>query len=207
MDLVPQLHTADQANSDASNSIKSNPNYKEILGFNELDINQGSYTDCVNLWPQVVANGLCIGSPVPACTTLQPGNWFVEFMSAIAATGSHVDLIALHVYGQRLTDIAGSVTNIKVHIQSFYAQYRLPIWLTETAMATCDGKSGEQNGYYANATMQAGFAAAPVKVLEGLGKNVRERDAWFAVGEGEPSDLIDSDSGALYTIGQAYAAV
>ncbi|MCJ1473652.1 hypothetical protein MMC13_002303 [Lambiella insularis] len=72
MDLVPQIYTVDQATSGTFNTIKSNSNNKEILGFNEPDVNKESYTDCANVWPQVVATGLRVGSPAPATPPSSP---------------------------------------------------------------------------------------------------------------------------------------
>ena len=206
LDLVPLIARTAGATSSVFDTINSQPNYKAILGPNEPDVNEKDPQATANIWPQFVATGLRVGSPAPANTTLEPGDWFVEFMSAIAAAGSHVDFIALHSYGQRFNDVAGSVADIKSYIEGVYAKYKLPIWLTETAMATWEGSDCWANGCYPDEATQAEFASALVQMLEGLDEGVLERYAYFAVGGTAPSNLIDNSSGALTAAGQAFAA-
>ena len=206
LDLVPLIARTADATSSVFDTIKSQSNYKAILGPNEPDINEKDPQATANVWPQFVATGLRVGSPAPAHTTLESGDWFVEFMSAIAAAGSHVDFIALHCYGQQLTNVAGSVADIQSYIEGVYAKYKLPIWLTETAMATWDGSNCEANGCYPDEATQAEFATALVQMLEGLDEGVLERYAYFEVGGTAPSNLIDNNSGALNSAGQAFAA-
>ena len=142
LDLVPLIaRTAGSTSSVFESSsvldtIKSQSNHKAILGPNEPDINEKDPQATANPWSQFVATGLRVSSPAPAHTTLESGDWFVEFKSATAAAGSHVDFIALHSHGQQFNDVAGSGADIKSYIQRVYDKYRLPIRLTETAMAT-----------------------------------------------------------------------
>ena len=94
-------------------------------------------------------------------------DWFVEFMSAIVARGSHGDFIAIHSYGRQLDNVAASVADINSYIQGVYDKYKLPIWLTETAMATWNGSDCWTNGCYPTEATQAEFASALVQMLEG----------------------------------------
>ena len=206
LDLVPLIARTAGATSSVFDVIKSQSNYKAILGPNEPDINEKDPQATAKIWPQFVATGLRVGSPAPAHTTLESGDWFVEFMSAIAAAGSHVDFIALHSYGQQFDNVAGSVAEIKSYIEAVYAKYQLPIWLTETAMATWEGSNCWTNGCYPDEATQAEFASAVVQMLEGLDGGLLERYSYFEVGGEAPSNLCDNNSGALTSAGQAYAA-
>ena len=208
LDLVPLIARTAGATSSIFDTIKSpqSNNYTAILGPNEPDVNEKDPQATAKVWPQFVATGLRVGSPAPAHTTLEPGDWFVDFMSAIAAAGSHVDFIALHSYGEQLDNVAGSVADIKSYIQGVYDRYKLPIWLTETAMATWEGADCWANGCYPDEATQAEFASALVEMLEGLDEGVLERYAYFQVGGTAPSNLIDRKSGALNSAGKAFAA-
>lgn len=206
LDLVPLIARTAGTTSSAFDTIKSQSNYKAILGPNEPDINEEDPQSTANIWSQFVATGLRVGSPGPAHTTLESGDWFVEFKAANAAAGSHVDFIALHSYGQQFNDVAGSVADIRSYIQGVYDEYRLPIWLTETAMATWEGSDCCTNGCYPDVATQAEFASALVQMLEGLDEGVLERYAYSAVGGSTPSNLIDKKSGALTSAGHAFAA-
>ena len=103
-------------------------------------------------------------------------------MPGIEAIGSHVDFIALHCYGQRLDDVEGSVADNNAYIEGVYAKYQLPIWLTETAMATWQGSEFWLNGCYPTESVQAGFAAQLVNMLESLDPTIWERHSYFVVG-------------------------
>ena len=206
LDLVPLIARTAGATSSVFDAIKSQSNYKAILGPNEPDVNEKDPQATAKVWPQFVATGLRVGSPAPAHTTLESGDWFVEFMSAIAAAGSHVNFIALHSYGEQLDNVAGSVADVKSYIEAVYARYQLPIWLTETAMATWEGSNCWANGCYPDEATQAEFASALVQMLEGLDEGVLERYSYFEVGGEAPSNLCDNNSGALTSAGQAYAA-
>ena len=206
LDLVPMIQRTSMATSSVFDTIKSRSNYKAILGPNEPDINEKDPQATAQIWPQFVATGLRVGSPAPAHTTLEEGDWFVEFMSSIAAAGSHVDFIALHSYGQQFDNVTGSVADIRSYIEGVYAKYKLPIWLTETAMATWAQKECYTNGCYPDKATQTEFATALVQMLEGLDAGILERYAYFEVGGTAPSNLIDNQSGALNSIGQAFAA-
>lgn len=74
-------------------ALKSS-SYKEMIGYNEPDASGGPAVDkntAIENWPAVVVTGKRIGSPAPANTNLKAGDWFYDFMSGIAAKGSHVD--------------------------------------------------------------------------------------------------------------------
>ena len=190
------------ATADVFAAIKTNTRYSSLLGFNEPDVNGETPQAAAALWPFFESTGLRLGSPAPANTSLQAGDWFVEFMSQI---DSRVDFIALHCYGQLLDDVAGSVANCKSYIEAVHAKYGKPIWLTETAMATWQPQECWQNGCYASEAQQQAFALAMTQMLDSLDESVLERYAWFEVGGGVPSDMMAN--GKLTAIGQTYSTI
>ena len=134
----------------------------ELLAFNEPDgNNQGaqsnmSIAQIVQLWPQLKATGLRIGSiaaytsPLatsyiqppgpPAAGRLAPAqtslttSYFDALWTALGQAGSTPDFIALHWYAP--PDANGFLS----WIDAIYAKYQKPIWITE--MCPADWQAG-----------------------------------------------------------------
>ena len=139
----------------------------EILAFNEPDgNNQGaqsnmSIAQIVQLWPQLKATGLRIGSiaaytsPMATSYTMPPGpptpgrlapaqpsipttSYFDALWTALSQANMTPDFIALHWYAP--PDANGFLA----WIDSIYTKYQKPIWITEMCPADWDaGKPGQ----------------------------------------------------------------
>ncbi|MDT5025157.1 MAG: hypothetical protein QOE61_1583 [Micromonosporaceae bacterium] len=148
---------------------------RTLLGFNEPDLpDQANMTvaQALDLWPQLMATGLRLGSPAPAYGAATAGGWLDQFMAGAAARGYRVDFIALHWYG---TDFSAAATGqLKSYLQSTYNRHHKPIWLTEYALINFSGAPK-----YPSASQQASFVTASTAMLAGL--SYVERYAWFAL--------------------------
>ena len=138
----------------------------ELLAFNEPDgNNQGaqsnmSIAQIVQLWPQLRATGLRLGSiaaytsPLATSFTEPPGpptpgrlppaqgslttSYFDALWTALSQANMTPDFIALHWYAP--PDAAGFLK----WIDDIYAKYNKPIWITEMCPADWNaGKSGQ----------------------------------------------------------------
>jgi len=182
-----------------------------LLGFNEPDLaSQSNLTpqQALDLWPQLVATGMRLGSPAPAYGAATDGGWLDTFMQGAAGQGLRVDFICLHWYGGDF-DTETAVSELAQYISSTHARYGLPIWLTEFALTSyTDGV------VYPTEEQQAAFASAAVDMLEAT--SFVERYAWFSLppcpagggnggcGTGNTTPL-SIDGGSLTEVGVAYA--
>ena len=93
----------------AGNLAKAKSSGSVLLGFNEPDFAEQSNLTveaALDLWPQVQATGLRLGSPAPAVGGATPGGWLDRFMTGARERGYRVDFIALHWYGSDFSDAA-----------------------------------------------------------------------------------------------------
>jgi Glycosyl hydrolase catalytic core len=147
----------------------------DLLGFNEPDLgNQAnmSVAQALDLWPQLMATGMRLGSPAPAYGAATAESWFDQFMSGAAARGYRVDFIALHWYGSDFS--AAATGQLRSYLTATYERYHKPIWLTEYALINFSGTPK-----YPSASQQASFVTASTAMLAGL--SYVERYAWFAL--------------------------
>ncbi len=172
-----------------------------LLGFNEPDRPDQanmSVKQALDLWPQLMATGMRLGSPAVSWGADTQGMWLDEFMKGAKARGHRVDFIAVHAYQGDFSDAA--VGKFKRYLERTYARYRLPIWVTEFAMVNFS-----RSPNVPSQSRQAAFATASTTMLEGL--PFVERYAWFAL------PARDADGTGLYRpgarptlVGQAYRA-
>ena len=87
----------------------------------------------VQLWYQLQATGLPLGSPAVASNAATPGAWLDQFMSQAQSQGLRVDFIALHWSGANF-DTSTAVSQLQQYIQATYARYQRPIWLTQVSI-------------------------------------------------------------------------
>ncbi|HEX2226270.1 MAG TPA: glycoside hydrolase family protein [Candidatus Binatia bacterium] len=161
-----------------------------LLGFNEPDgADQANMTveEALNLWPQLMATGLRLGSPAPAANPSLPGSWLERFMMGARARGYRVDFLAVHWYGDKF-DVDEAVNGLKDFLEAVYHKYQLPIWLTEYGLIRWS-----EPPVFPSWEQQAEFAAKSVEMLERL--PFVERYAWFSL---PPSTKDGSDTTALY---------
>ncbi|MCE6959366.1 hypothetical protein LAZ40_09910 [Cereibacter sphaeroides] len=173
-----------------------------LLGFNEPDnINQANMTvaRALQLWPQLEATGLRLGSPVASPeSTLGPDSWLGRFMAGAEAQGLRVDFINVHYY----TDTP-DIGAFKAWLEEVYAQYQKPIWVTEWSLADW---TGQKSFTWAE---QAAFAEAGAEMMDDL--DFVERQSWFAGYEGGDGWYLNSGvfngTGGETTVGNMYSTL
>jgi hypothetical protein len=108
-----------------------------LLGFNEPDLMPWAPKDMADLWPQMEATGLRLGSPAPSAG-IGAHTWLDQFFGN--CTNCRVDFIAIHWY----SPWSGTCdTDSLVKFINFYVtRYNKPIWLTEF---DCADGTFEQN--------------------------------------------------------------
>src|SRR2546423_7403856 len=136
-------------------------------------------TRAVDLWPQLRATGLRLGSPAPATGGADAGGWLDRFMTGAATRGYRVDFIALHWYGADFS--AGATDQLRRYLDATYQRYHKPIWLTEYALIRFGATPT-----YPTPAQQADFIRASTAMLEHL--TYLERYAWFALPTGTSGD-------------------
>jgi hypothetical protein len=164
---------------------------KALLGFNEPDFASQSnlpVQQALDLWPQLMATGMRLGSPAPATGAATTGGWLDQFMTGAAARGYRVDFIALHWYG---SDFSPAATNqLRSYLQATYDRYHKPIWLTEYALIKFGGTT-----QYPTQDQQAAFVRASTAMMDSL--PFVERYAWFSL----PTNKDGVDGTGLYRNG------
>ena len=161
-----------------------------LLGFNEPDgSDQANMTveEALDLWPELMATGLRLGSPATAANPSVPGSWLERFMNDARARGYRVDFLAVHWYGDKF-DVEEAVSSLKDFLVAAYHKFQLPIWLTEYSLIRWSGPPA-----YPTWQQQAEFATKSVEMLETL--PFVERYAWFSL---PPWNKDGSDTNALY---------
>lgn len=177
-----------------------------LLGFNEPDNSNGqadmTVEQALELWPQLEATGMRLGSPATAHDPSRPGSWLERFMNGTEAAGLRVDFICAHWYGSNF-DTRAALAELKAFLQRLHAKFGLPIWLTEYSLI-----SWKSTPEYPSWDQQAAFAKESTKMLEELA--FVKRYAWFSLPPyeqkgGETNHLYESD-GTPTKAGLAYRA-
>jgi Glycosyl hydrolase catalytic core len=107
-----------------------------LLGFNEPDgPDQANMTveEALDLWPQLVAIGLRLGSPAPAGNPSLPGSWLERFIRC-AATRPSCRFPGDSLVWRQLRCRGGGVNTLKDFLEAVYHKFQLPIWLTEYSL-------------------------------------------------------------------------
>ncbi len=148
-----------------------------LLGFNEPDQSgqaDMSVAQALALWPRLMATGMTLGSPAVASGAATPGGWLDQFMAGARARGYRVDFIAVHWYGGDFRT-GPAVGELESYLQAVYARYRLPVWVTEFALASYGGGTAA----FPAEAQQAAFLTEATRMLDGL--SYVQRYAWFAL--------------------------
>jgi hypothetical protein len=170
-----------------------------ILGFNEPDhARQSDMTveEALALWPELMKTGARLGSPAPTqYEVLGEESWLGRFMEGVDAAGYRVDFIAVHYYSDD-----GDVAAFETFLEDVHAQYGLPIWVTEWALA--DWFDLDKFTHADNAR----FFREGAEMMDGL--DFVERHAWFALydklDEWSIGTNLVHDDGALSDVGLAF---
>jgi hypothetical protein len=190
--FVPMVWSATTASNDTVMTLLSADNTQPLLGFNEPDRpdqSNLSVAQALSLWPTLVKTGRRLGSPATATTATKAGGWFEQFM----ISNPKVDFIAIHWYA---SPNPLSLLNI---VDSLYAKYRLPIWITEFAVADWT----TPNKY--TAAQVAEFMKAVIPELEK--RDHVERYCWKTRTLSDPnmgSSSLFNDDGSLTDLGVLY---
>jgi hypothetical protein len=199
VEFVPMIWGAGAVNMATLNRAKAHGTV--LLGFNEPDLaGQANMTVelALDLWPQLMATGMRLGSPAPAWGADQPGGWLDRFMNGARARGYRVDFITVHWYGSYFGPAA--TDHLRSYLQAVYDRFRLPIWLTEYALINFSGSP-----MFPSQEQQAQFVRSSTAMMAGL--SFVERYAWFALPSAKPGDTgLYLDGRTPTMAGAAYRA-
>ncbi|GIH11389.1 RNA polymerase [Rhizocola hellebori] len=202
VEFVPMIWGAGSVTTSNLNRAKASG--KVLLGFNEPDFasqSNLSVTQALDLWPQLQATGLRLGSPAVATGGATAGGWLDRFLTGARERGLRVDFITLHWYGSDFSTAA--VNHLASYVRAVHDRYQLPIWVTEYALI----KFGSGGSTYPSAAQQVAFVNGSTAMLSGL--SYVERYAWFALPTpdegGEGTGLFRKGVG-LTAAGTAYRA-
>jgi hypothetical protein len=177
-EFVPMIWGPGNVTRDALDEARANG--RVLLGFNEPDVVEQadmSVEQALDLWPQLMATGLRLGSPAPSEHADVPGGWLGRFLDGARARGHRVDFLALHWYGDGTTRGPAAVTELRRYLNAVHDRYHLPIWLTEYALV--DFSAGSGSPRHPSDDEQAEFLTASTRMLDKL--PFVERYAWFAL--------------------------
>lgn len=173
-EFVPMIWGARSVNADEL--ARARDSGSTLLGFNEPDFDSQanmSVEQALDLWPQLEATGMRLGSPAVAVGGADAGGWLDRFMSGARQRGLRVDFITLHWYGADFSSAA--VGHLRNYIEAVHDRYGLPIWLTEYALIRWEGGGST----YPSDAEQAAFVEGSTAMLQSL--PYVERYAWFAL--------------------------
>lgn len=173
-----------------------------LLALNEPNVAKGddmTVEAVIQRWPEIAELADQVGSPAPSGVL---GPWFDAFFRQLEGRGMKLDFMAVHLYGP-----PDPVSFLK-NIDAVYEKYRLPIWITEFAVADWEAsKKLKRNRYSADQVLA--FMRAVLPELEKRPYVVRY--AWFGAGEYSQrheevrtSRLFKRD-GSLTPLGRYYA--
>jgi hypothetical protein len=174
---------------------KLNKSAPALLGFNEPDHEQANMTAelAAKLWPLLEATGMRLGSPATT-GTVRGRQWLDTFFAK--CKGCRVDFIALHFYWDAYPTC--DINILVDYINTFAAEYKRPIWLTEFSCMKHDTVDNIE-------LLIAARDQLPRRCP------MLERFAWFAT-RTSPTDpdyyatnLIDRTTNQLNTLGIVYA--
>lgn len=169
-----------------------------LLGFNEPDLGEQasmSVDRALELWPELEATGLRLGSPAVAWGADQQGEWLDRFMTGAEERGLRVDFITLHWYGSDFGPDA--VDHLENYIEATHDRYGLPIWVTEYGLINFGGSPK-----YPSDDQLVAFVEGSTAMMESL--PYVERYAWFGLPAEEPGIGLYTDGSTPTAAGSAY---
>lgn len=208
MEFVPMIWGKDSIHE---GTIEAAAGFEALLGFNEPDRpDQADMTvkEAIDLWPQLMAANVRLGSPAVANANGSDSDWLGSFMKEAVIKGLRVDFICLHWYGSHPQwDIQLMLASLHDYLKRIHDQHQRPIWLTEFSIIFWDPEN-EWKPAFPSKEVQAAFAMAASSMLNDL--DFVERYAWFALPPFGPphstTSLYDSH-GEVTSVGVAYQTV
>ena len=173
--FVPMIWGASDVTTGTLEQVKREG--RILLGFNEPDLSTQSnmsVQQALDLWPQLMATDMELGSPAVSSGAATPGGWLDQFMSGAKVLGYRVNFITVHWYGADFST-GPAVQQLQSYLQGVYNRYHLPIWVTEFALANFEAPTP----YFPTQSEQAAFLTAATRMLAGL--SYVQRYAWFAL--------------------------
>ena len=175
--FVPMIKTASNVNTATLNRVRHEGKY--LLTFNEPDERNEanlSVGAALHQWPRLEATGMQLGTPTVSYGTNSKTSWLGQFMHVANSRHYRVNFITVHWYGQHnWAKPAANVNELKRYLQSTYALYHKPIWITEFSLINFSGKKPT----YATPSQEAAFLTAATKMLRGL--PYVQRYAWYTL--------------------------
>jgi putative glycosyl hydrolase/ricin-type beta-trefoil lectin protein len=172
-EFVPMIW--DENGVTAANLAKVKAEGRTLLGFNEPDLaGQAEMTveQALDLWPQLQATGMRLGSPAVAYGGNTPGGWLDRFMTGARQRNLRVDFIAVHWYGSDFSSAA--TAQFMGYVKAVHDRYNLPIWVTEYGLMNFSG-----NPKFPNTQQITAFISESTRQLEATA--YVERYAWFSL--------------------------
>jgi hypothetical protein len=201
--FVPMIKGPSDVNATVLNEVKHEGNV--LLGFNEPD--QAGEADmtvqqAIDMWPQLEATGMALGSPSVSWGTNSTSSWLGNFMQEAQARHYRVDFITVHWYGQHnFSNPSENATLLENYLQQTYALWGKPIWITEFALTNFQHGAPE----YPTEAEQAAFLTAATKMLATL--PYVQRYAWYGLsssGSSKGTTALFDSAAAATQVGQAY---
>jgi hypothetical protein len=177
----------------------ANRHVTAVLGMNEpQETGQSSLTpdQGAQMWKTYLeplrAKGVRLGSPAPSSAP-SGLTWLQDFLSSCAG-GCTVDFIALHWY-----DV--NATAFEAYLESFYAAFQRPLWITEWACQNYNNASAQCSEEYIVQFLN--------QTQEYMDKSpFVERYAWFGAMENlqgvNPLNALMDSSGHINGLGEQY---
>lgn len=181
--------------------MRANSKAPIMLAINEPDRPEQanmSVEETVRRWPEIENLANRVSSPAPAGSS---GPWLKKFYRMAKARGLRFDFLAVHVYGPP------DPKKFLKKIDWLYAEYGMPIWITEFAVADWHAMKTGKNRYPESKVLE--FMKVVLPELEK--RPFVERYAWFGAGKHSfshpqvyTSRLFKKD-GSLTELGKFYA--
>ncbi|QJE97925.1 LamG-like jellyroll fold domain-containing protein [Luteolibacter luteus] len=142
-----------------------------LLGFNEPNnpvedayknlTPQGSVSDAVARWPDLLATGLRVGAPA---VTDGGYGWIADFINQANAAGVRVDYVPVHYYRSyaNKNDPAGAAAQMYNFLKSIYDVAQRPIWVTEFN----NGANWTDNAHDPDVTQNRNAIEAMVQMMD-----------------------------------------
>lgn len=124
-EYVPMRHNAYW---DSWENIGTRTDVSCVLGFNEPDHSDQSnlsVAGTMQMWPELLKNGLRVGSPAPDQISK---DWLKQFIAYADSLNFRVDFVATHMYWNS-QNADGLVRNIESLCKQYYGGR--PMWITE----------------------------------------------------------------------------
>ncbi|RYD68344.1 MAG: hypothetical protein EOP83_00970 [Verrucomicrobiaceae bacterium] len=175
-----------------------------VLGFNEpnnsvedawKNLNpQGSVTDAVARWDELLGTGLRVGAPA---VTDGGYSWIVDFMNQANAAGKRVDYVPVHYYRSYSGNSpSGAATAMYNFLKSIYDASGKPIWVTEFN----NGANWTDNAHDPNVTQNRDVVEAMVNMMD----NTPWIERYAVYSAVEEVRQVYNNSGVLTPMGTMY---